>query len=204
MDSELLDRIRRLYSSIEQVFDRDFSKFSASHETRADSILIRQDFSAGASEADLSNAIHTTIHNVASFHDHLQKWGDRHRVSGDKIHDFLKASFAFCVIRDLWNNDKHGWPPTKGKGWSRKAPRLTNIHRACRLQTGTGENSSVTMTLGANGVPRIQSTGSGSAVVVLTGDVVDETGNKICDANELIEDAVSVCEAAVQNFVIKS
>lgn len=204
MDNELLNRIERLYSSIEQVFDRDFSKFSAIQETRADSILIRQDFSAGDSEADLSNAIHTTIHNIASFHDHLQKWGDRHSVNGNQIHNFLKASSAFCVIRDLWNNDKHGWPPTKGNGWSRKAPRLTNIHRACRLQTGTGENSSVTMTLGANGVPRIQSTGSGSAAVLLTGDVVDETGNRIGDANELIDDAVSVCEAAFQNFAIKS
>ena len=47
----------------------------------------------------------------------------------------------------------------------------------------------------------VRATGGGSAIVVLTGEVVDKDGNGLGDAHTFVEDAVRVCEAALQKFV---
>jgi hypothetical protein len=155
------------------------------------------------SEAEISETLHALIHNIASFHDHLQKWGERHGVSRDSIYNFFKSSLDFCVVRDLWNNDKHGYPPDRNDGWSRKAPRLTNAHTVCQLATGSAANSSAVLTLGKGGMPVAKTKGSGSVGVVLTGDVLDKNGGGLGDSHKFIEAALRVCEAAVQRFVTK-
>lgn len=186
MDADLLERIQRLDVAI--------------HQTRTDLrkvppwsyILPRRRLS----DAEISDALHSLIHNVASFHDHLQKWGDRHGVSRESIHNYLKDSFDFCVVRDLWNNDKHGYPPHNG-GWTRKAPRMLHPNSICRLKTLPKKGSSVTMSIGPKG-PVIG--GDGSAHIVFTAEVIDKHNAKLGDADDFIDRAVHHCEAALLRF----
>jgi len=201
MDTQLLERIRRLHVAIGRVAESDLSKFPARIYSNDRTRIVEQDFSGGMSDAEISETLHALIHNIASFHDHLQKWGERNGISRGSIHNFLKNSLDFCIIRDLWNNDKHGYPPDRNDGWSRKAPRLANAYTICRLSTGPGENSSTVMTLGKEGKPVARTKGTGSVGVVLTGDVVEKNGNGLGDAHKFIEAALRVCEAAVQRFV---
>ena len=97
MDQQLLERVRRLHVAIGRTADSDLTKFPAKVYSGPRGHGVMQDFSGGRSEAEMSESLHGLIHNIASFHDHLKKWGDGNGVSGDTIHNFLKASFEFCV-----------------------------------------------------------------------------------------------------------
>lgn len=200
MDAELLTRIHRMNVAIGRVNEHDVQSIPAKIFANDKHQVIVQDFSGGKSEAEISETLHGLIANVASFHDHLQKWSDRHGVSRESIHNFLKDSFDFCVVRDLWNNDKHGYPP-HNDGWSKKAPRLTHANSICELTTGTETNSSATMTLGLDGKPNVFTTGGGSVRAVLTGEIIDKNGGGLEDAHRVLERAVRVCESAVERFV---
>ena len=199
MDADLLTRIHRLHAAIGRVEERELSKFPAGIYSDDQRRVMVQDFSGGMSEADMSESLHGLIHNIASFHDHLQKWGERNRVSRESIHNFLKNSFDFCVVRDLWNNDKHGHPPDRNDGWSRMAPRLANVHSVCELSAGPGKASTV-MTMGKTGHPVSKTKGKGGVRVVLTGEVVDKNGSGLGDAHRFIDGALRVCEAALRHF----
>lgn len=197
MDPELLDRIRRLHAALGRVVQRDLTKFPARIHVDDRCVALVQDFSGGATEAELSDTLHSLIHNIASFHDHLQKWGGRHGVSEESVHNFLRESSDFCVVRDLWNNDKHGYPP-RNDGWSRKAPRLLGARCMCRLATRAEKNSAVRMTLGRSGRPI--TSGDGSSSVIITGEVVDKNGSGLGEAYDFIERSLRVCEAALRRF----
>lgn len=201
MDTQLLERLRRLHIAIGRVSESELSKFPARVFSNDRARIVVQDSSGGMSVTEISETLHALIHNIASFHDHLQKWGERNGVSRESIHNFLKNSLDFCIIRDLRNNDKHGYPSDRNDGWSRKAPRLANAYTICQLSTGTGENSLALMTFGKGGKPVVRTKGTGSVGVLLTGDVVDKNGNGLGDAHKFIEAAVRVCEAAIQRFV---
>lgn len=200
MDAQLLERIRRLHVAIGRAVEQDLTKFPPRTYSDHQGHGVSQDFSRGMSEVEISETLHGLISNIASFHDHLKKWGETNGANSDAIHDFFKTSFDFCVVRDLWNNDKHGYPPHKD-GWSRKAPRLVNAYTVCRLSTGSDAKSSVAMRLGKGGIPIAETSGSGSANVVLTGDVVDKNGKGMGDAHLFLEAALRVCEEAKQRFV---
>ena len=174
MDAELLTRIRRMNVAIDRVEESDVQNIPAEIYSNDKRTVIVQDFSGGMSEVEISETLHGLIANVASFHDHLQKWGDLHGVSRDAIHNFLKDSYDFCVVRDLWNNDKHGYPP-RADGWSKVAPKLTKAFAVCELKTGTGP-SSATMMLGREGKPNVNTKGGASVRAVLTGEIIDKNG----------------------------
>ncbi len=200
MDAPLLERIHRLHVAIGRVVEHDLTNFPARAYSDHQGHGVLQDFSKGMSEVEISETIHSLIHNIASFHDHLKKWGAMNGVNSDDIHDFFKSSFDFCVVRDLWNNDKHGYPP-KNDGWSGKSPQLVNAYAVGRLSSGSAANSSAKVTLGKGGTPIAKTSGSGSANVVLTGDVVDKDGKGLSDAHIFIEAALRICEEAKQRFV---
>lgn len=202
MDSEIEARIARLHAAIGRVVERDFSRLPARIIKKPGSIAVVQDFSGGASEAQLSDALHSLIGNVAGFPDHLTHWGRTHAVSADSIYNFFKASSDFCIVRDLWNNDKHGYPPTKGDGWSKKAPRLLSARRVMQLKTGAHAGSTSYMTMGKDGAPKIG--GDGDTHTTLTGEVVDKLGNGLGEAHEFIERSIRLCEAALRQFGVVS
>jgi hypothetical protein len=179
MDTEIGARIERLHASLGRAIERDFSRLPAQIVAKPGVIAVFQDFSGGATEAQLSDALHSLIANVASFPDHLTHWGRTHAVSPDSVYNFFKASPDFCIVRDLWNNDKHGY-------------------RVMQLKTGGRAGSTAFMTMGKDGVPKV--TGDGDAQAVLTGEIVDKLGNGLGEAHEYLERAIRLCEAALRQF----
>jgi hypothetical protein len=196
MNTELLERIQRIHAAVGSTAERDFSKFPARVYQSQRGRLVMQDFSGGRSEAELTNVLQSLIHNVASFHDHLQKWGERHGIERGAIHRTLRTSGEFCIIRDLWNNDKHGYPPRDAKGWSGQAPYISNVRGRMRLTSRTG--NSVSMTMGAQGEPIVSD--DGSSRVLVTADVRDKNGNSLGDADRILQGALRACEAALLTF----
>jgi hypothetical protein len=198
MDSSIQGRIDRLFDAVSLAVEQDLSKFKPVVVSNQHGHGVYQDYNGGATEAELSNKLHILIHNVASFHDHLKKWAPSAGVNRENVHSFLKASVDFCIVRDLWNNDKHGYPPKEDRDWSRKAPRLRDVHGALQAQTRPEKNSQVWMTIDAKGKPIYG--GDGTFEVVISGTVVDRDGNPIGTVDTILSRAVARCEEAIKLF----
>ena len=105
----------------------------------------------------------------------------------------FNKSFILQVVKDLSNNDKHGYPTRKGDhGHSGKRPKLVELSRNLRLSTNPGEGSSIGITLNRDGTPRIL--GSGSSAAITTGSIIDKDGNQIGDLHECAIKAVIILE----------
>ncbi len=163
------------------------SKLPGRVEKSGKRIVMTQDFSGDLSEEDFWNLAYSLIHLIAHLEGHLQKWAAHNGKDKSLVDGTLKASFELRVIKDLSNNEKHGYPPRNGDH-SGRMPKLVNPGRILRLTTGTGKGSSVAMTLGADGRPVIHGTGSGEAI--LSGDVVDGNGKIIGDLDQIANKAI--------------
>lgn len=156
-------------------------------EKSAKWIAVTQDFSGGLTDEDFSNLAHSLIHNIANLEDHLRKWASHNGKDKSLVDKTFKGSFELKVIKDLSNNDKHGYPPRQ-RSHSGRAPKLVNPRRILRLTTGATKGSSVAVTLGPDDRPIILGTGSGLAI--LTGDVVDDKDDIIGDLDDIANKAV--------------
>ncbi len=90
MDAEILHRIQRINSAFGKTCRTDLQRFPARIYQTSQSKMIVQDFSGGASDAELENVLQSLIHNLASFHDHFQDWAERHGMSRTSIHNYLQ------------------------------------------------------------------------------------------------------------------
>ena len=196
MDPDINTRVERLYAAVGMAVDLDVLKYQPIYYCNEKVRGVVQEFSGGATEAEMSNSLHSLIHNIASFHDHLREWGPKHKINRENVHNYFKASTDFCIIRDLWNNDKHGYPPKDGSGWSRKAPRLRDVHRA--LQLGGAESW---MQLTPSGPVY---GGNGTREVVIMGTVIDRVGNAIGLVDAFVRGAVARCEEVLKYFGVAS
>jgi len=191
MNTELTQRVRRIYSSINAVEETDPNKLKATVITTDKCIGVFQDFRGGLDDAELSNLAHTLIHNIANLRDLLRKWAVQNGKGKEKIDEAFTQSLELKIIQDLSNNDKHGYPPRDG-GLSGECPQLVDINRVMQLKTQAKKGSCIGMTLGAGGVPKFF--GDGTAKAVITGDVVDKENNRIGDLHEMAAKAVKVWE----------
>jgi len=177
---ELLARLQRIYASVDAMEEFDMTKLPGTVRQDEGFISVSQDFTGGLSAAEIENTAHAGIHNIANLDNHLIGWARRNGVDDTKIKEAIEASDSIKKIKDLSNNDKHGYPPRDG-GLSRVSPQLLNIRRVMQISTGGEAGSSIAMTLGPDGVPSVVSRGSASARAVITGDVVDKDGNRLGD-----------------------
>ena len=74
-----------------------------------------------------------------------------------------------------------------------------NIDRVLKLTTNPEKGAGVAMTMGPDG--RLRVAGSGSAKVVLTGDVVDGDGNRIGELNEIASEAAQTWERCLEGIL---
>lgn len=196
MSDELESRLHRIYAAIKATKECDMAQLPAQVLRSEKVVGFFQDFTGNLTKHDMENAAHTVIHNIANLHDHVK----RHVASGGgdkaRVDDAFNSSMDLRVIKDLSNNDKHGYPPRRG-GHSGRSPRLSNVRRQMRL-TAKGGGGWVMMTLGPAGVPRIA--GDGTGVAVITGDVVDEDGNAIGDLHEIELRAVKSWEVLLKEL----
>jgi len=176
-----------MYAAVAASEEPDLSKLPA-RVIRTDRILgVYQDFSGGLKDEEIANLAYSLIQNIANLEDHLRGWAVRNGKDKSLVDQAFKASFALQVIKDLSNNDKHGYP-RRGKGYSRRSPKLVNPRRILRMTTGEKKGSAVALTMAPDGTPR--KLGSGSAKAIVTGEVVDDRDVNIGDLHDLASKAV--------------
>ena len=197
MDEAILLRISRIYDAIGVTEEEDLNKLKAIVIQTNKLKGVSQDFRSGLSDSELSLQAHSVIHEIANLFDHLRKWAKHNGHEKTKIDETVKNCLELQIIRDLSDNDKHGYPPRKG-GHSGKSPQLININRVMRLHTQAKKGSASVMTLGLDGIPKIS--GDGTAKAVVTGDVIDNDNNRIGDMYDIANIAVIAWEHLLVEF----
>jgi hypothetical protein len=197
MDDAIRERITRIYAAIGTIEITDPQKLKATVIQTEKINAVFQDFRGGLSDAELSNHVHTVIHNVANLRDHLRRWAAQNGQHTANIDQTVDNCLELQIMHDLSNNDKHGYPPRDG-GRSGKSPQLIEINRVMRLQTQAKKGSMIAMTIGTGGVPKF--IGDGSAKAVVTGDVVDNAKTRIGDLYEIANKAIAAWERLLVDF----
>lgn len=196
-DDALTQRVRRIYAAVDATVERDMSRLPGRVEKSGKMTSVTQDFSGGLSDETISNLAHSLIHNIANLADHLRGWASKNKEGKALVDKAVKSSFELQVLKDLSNNDKHGYPPRDG-GQSGRMPKLLNPRRILRLTTGAAKGSGVMLTLGRDGQPVIR--GSGSAKAMVTGEVVDSKGEHIGDLYDIAAKALADWEVLLSEY----
>ncbi|MEX0702108.1 MAG: hypothetical protein WD069_08425 [Planctomycetales bacterium] len=194
---ELLNRLHRIYSAVGATTVFDMAKLPGKVFRGEKIVGVFQDFSGGLTEHDITNAAQSVIHNIASLHDHLKKWARANGKDASKVDIACSNSLHLQIVRDLWDQDKHGGDRRDG-GFSQRSPRLGEIRSQMTLTTQPKAGSWVTMTLGPKGEPVIH--GDGSAKAIITAEVVDKDGQALGDLFEIGERCVQVWESLLVEF----
>ena len=197
---DLISRVQRLYTAIGATEEADISKFIPTVISDAKRVSLYQDWRGGRSDAELANTTHILIYNIANLKDLLKKWAVQNGKAKTKVDDAFRNSPALKIIKDLSNNDRHGYDPKK-RGNSGKSPRIDNINTVMQMTTKSEKGSFTSLTLDRQGVPRIA--GSGTAKVIITGDILDKDGNKIGDLHKTALEAVMIWESVLHDFDVK-
>jgi hypothetical protein len=197
MNDAILQRISRIYAAIDSIEEDDPHKLKATVIQTEEIKAVIQDFRGDFSDADLSNLVHSVIHNIANLRDHLRRWASHHDQNNNKVEQAIDSCPELQMIIDLSNNDKHGYPPRDG-GRSGQCPQLLAINRVMRLHTRAEKGSGIGITIDSNGVPRF--IGDGTARAVITGDVADNEGNRIGDLYDTVDKAVEAWETLLADF----
>ena len=199
-NDDLTSRVQRLYAAIEATEGTDISKFMPKVISDSSRVGFYQDWSGGRSDAELANTAHMLIYNIANLKDLLKKWADRNGKDKTKVDDAFKSSQGLKIIKDLSNNDRHGYDAKK-PGNSGKSPRVDRITSIMQMTTKPEKGSSVSLTFNRQGVPQIA--GSGTAKVIITGDILDRAGNKIGDLHDTALESVKIWESILGDFGVK-
>jgi hypothetical protein len=199
-NDDLISRVQRFYAAIEATEETDISKFMPKVINDGSRVSFYQDWSGGRSDAELANTAHMLIYNIANLKDLLKKWGVRNGKDKTKVDDAFKSSQALKIIKDLSNNERHGYDPKK-RGNSGKSPRVDRITSIMQMTTKPEKGSFVSLTLNRQGVPQIA--GAGTAKVIITGDILDRAGNKIGVLHETALEAVKIWESVLGDFGVK-
>jgi len=197
MGTEIELRIKRIYAAIGEAIEYDVSKMKADVIQTDKVTSVYQDFRGELSDEQLTNIAHSFIHNIANLQDHLRRWAVHKGHDKAKVDQTVDNSLDLQIIKDLSNNDKHGYPPRDG-GHSRKCPKLVSVNRIMQLKTQAKKGSTSGMTLGVGGVPKFF--GDGTAKAIITGDVVDNDNNRIGDLHEIATKSVEAWEQLLADF----
>lgn len=200
IDDDLISRVHCLYTAIKATEETDISKFMPIVTSDSKRVCFYHDWRGGRSDAELDNAIHILIYNIANLRDLLKKWADQNDKATTKVDDAFKNSLALRIIQDLSNNYRHGYDH-KRHSHSSKSPRVDNITTVMQMTTKPEKGSIVSLTFNRQGVPRV--VGSGTAKVIITGDILDRNNNKIGDLHKTMLEAVEVWESVLDDFDVK-
>jgi len=194
---DLISRVQCLYAAIGATEETDLSEFMPTAISDGSRVGFYQDWSGGRSDAELANTANMLIYGIAHLKDPLKKWCARNGKDKTQVDNAFKNSQALRIITDLSNVAKHGYDPKKA-GDSGKSPRVDRITSIMRMTTKPEKGSFVSLTLNRQGVPQIA--GSGTAKVIITGDILDGASNKIGDLYETALEAVKIWESVLGDF----
>jgi len=187
---EIRDRIQRIYAAIGETLEEELRRFPAMKSVTDRWVFIRQDFTGGLTAPQISNIAFTAIHALAHLPHHLKRWARSNGKDIAEVDDTAANSSAISTLIDLSNRDKHGTPRDGGR--SGEAPRIENLQRLMRLATGPERGSAVQVQFTPAG-PVVR--GSGSAAVVVSGDVLASDGTRIGDLHALLLEALAAWES---------
>lgn len=199
-NNDLIFRVKRLYTAVKATEETDISKFLPKVINDGHRKGFYQDWSGGLSEAEITNTAYSLIYNIAHFDTILKKWANKNDQNKTKVNDMFNSSLALQIIKDLSNYDKHPYPPRDG-GHSGKSPRVDKINTILQMTTKPEKGSFVSLTFNRQGIPQIA--GSGTAKVIITGDILDKDGIKIGDLHKTALEAVEAWENILGDFGVK-
>ena len=194
---ELTLRIQRIYKAVDAVIETDMGKLKPKVINNGKRIAVCQDFSGGRSSAEIENIASILIYNVANLKDHLRNWADNNGKDRAKVNAAFRGSHALKIVKDLSNNDRHGYDPAH-KGNSGISPRIDNINTVMKMTTKPVKGSFVGLTFNRQGAPKV--VGDGNTQVIITGDILDRDGNKIGDLHETLLKAIKNWENVLIEF----
>lgn len=194
MDQEIVFRLKRIYSAIGEIVKTDFADIKQkSIKTDSGSSCII-DFKGGYTDEQLSNFAHMAISNVSALHDHIKKWVRRNGKDEKIFNGLFGASSNIRAIRDLDNNDKHGYPP-RDKGLTGMSIRLKKVTRSLQVSAAPpGVASPAT----PEGSPiKIN---QGKAQLIVTGQIVDGEDNHYGDLHNCLLFAITEYENIIAAY----
>ena len=193
---DLLDRkIRQMHEALGSLAAGDLSSIKPERSLTQNHFYCMIDFSAGKSDAELSNMATLLVANIACLKDHLKVWCQTNNKAfeGDKIID---SDRCVALVHDLWNIDKHAEltrPPRSGHH-----PRIRGLRQTLNLITGTTTGSGAMITFDPyTGQMTTRTLGGASVKLVVSGEVVDAGGNLLGDLAEICEKATTAWEQAL-------
>jgi hypothetical protein len=193
----LENKIAAMYHAIGRSMDTDLAQATRIH-TSDRGVLVILDATAGRSQLDLLHDALPLIYAIANMYDALKGWAKANNVSEDRIKAAARNSQGWSVVRDLANAERHAYPERPPNSGFR--PKLVGLHRPVRISTDPVAGSFSGITLGPRGFRHV---GDGSAAAVITGDIVDDAGNRRGDLRETEEAAVADIEALLNGLGIR-
>lgn len=184
-------RLERLYTAVGEQYDYSIEKH-IKHEivslggTRKQSRITF----GNNTPAEVFNKVFNVIHALAGLKDHLKTKMRRIGQSPQKVEDFINGNRELSLVLDLDNQDKHGSPLTKTNR-SGTNPQLVNLQQAL---SGDGHS---TLSITFDGLTGEIASQDGPLKIVIIGDVIDESGNKIMALEHMLDFALK----NVENFI---
>jgi len=180
----------RIYAAVDEALEGDLTKFPPKVIADDKGFAVYQDFLGNLTASQISNLAHGYVHNIANLHDHFTRWARKNDQDPKRVDQIVEASMPLQIVKDLSNNDKHGYPPRDG-GYSGKAPRIAEVKRVLKLTTASKAGSFVGVIFTLGGPKKV---GNGMSAIVITGQVVDAGGSILGDLYDICLDALSSWE----------
>jgi hypothetical protein len=191
MSEGIDERIRRLYTAIGETVEDDLSKFIP--VTDPARRYFQLDFRGDMTPEEMTNTAHAAVAQVAGLRDHLRKWAKHAKHDVGDVDAVVDASPALKLLIDVWNAEKHGYPPS-GRTLSGKAPRLGAVDRALAIGPGV-PGAAVELTPSPVG---LDVHGPATMRVTLIGPVVDADGTRLGELSRLLEEGLKAWEVFLQ------
>ena len=195
---DIYERIQDLYTALGDVDDSNLVKYSGVTLVGEKSALHVNNFRGGTTDSQLRNYLQQLVSQIAHLEYHLCRWATRNGRSKDRVEWWFKNNHELCIIHDLSNNTKHGYPRRSGRNRSKDSPRLVGVERYMQLRPNARKNSYSQIQIPFGRSP-IKS-GDGRASIVTNGRVVREDGSLIGDLHEMMLKAVESLEQLMEEI----
>jgi len=185
--------MERVYLSIGQRLDRDIEKhLKIKHESDGKHGQVTISF-GGKEKAENSNEIFAIISNVTKLKDHFKnlyasKGGDVKLIESD-----IESSEYLKLLIDLDNQEKHY---NLKKSRSGKYPYLDRIGRSLSIKAGQPSQKGSFTVDPFTGDFKTE----GDVIVILTADIKDKAGVKICSFDELIDKSMEKWGEVIKKY----
>ena len=186
--NDLKGRLVRIYAAFGDVAALSPEEQLHSAAAVGDSLQVWFDWSGGRSEDQLKKDAYAVINEVMGIRDRAKKWMKHKGKQRDAVDELIKNDRHLSLLHDLANYDKHG---SHGREtFSGLQPEIINVHGAVTAKRDpvTGKYATaghVTTKLDLTTGEATPDESEGTEVVI-TGDVVDGSGNRIELLNDLL------------------